>query len=223
METGAEHVEVAVYKVTDGVGCIGCTPGYLGCQFHQTAGSLLGHGRAAVSCAQPLMAELRKVGIVGESLLAEPPVADTDGDERSEETSDVYEHVEDLETHVAFLGVFLIVVELSDHCLEVAFEQTVTECDDKEAETCQGQDDGHVGDWSLGRPCNDEIAHGHQDKTCQDSSFVVPGPVGDDASYECQQIDGRIEDGVDQTCLSLVVLLRPNFDEMKRVRMAIMM
>ena len=71
----------------------------------------------------------------------EPPAAQERGYERSDESTDIDEYVEDLEAGVTLSLRFLksfrtflrclgleIVVQLTDHGLQVSLEQTVAEC-----------------------------------------------------------------------------------------------
>ena len=69
------------------------------------------------------------VGSVLAPAHAHTPFFHLDGGGRSEEGADVDGHVEEGEAGVAFLGVFRVVVEVTDHDLEVALEEAGTETD----------------------------------------------------------------------------------------------
>lgn len=134
------------------------------------------------------MAEFRKVCVIYETFGLKPPVTYSDSNERREETSDVDEHVENLESHVSSVGIFRVVVKLSDYSLKITFEKTVTECYDQKSDARKGKDHSQIGNRSLCRIGYDKVSYGHQDKSGKNGSLVVLGLVGYNASDQCQDI-----------------------------------
>ena len=164
-------------------------------------------GLLAVS--KELVAECRHVGIVDQCVLGEPPLAKQWSDERSKQTADVDEHVEDLETGVTLvlsylegfgtlLGslCFIFVVHLADDGLQIALEETIAKSDGKEGHT--GEDEnappaaaeiGLTEDWNG----ESDVAQCHNDQTPLDGAVVVLGAVGDDAAHKAQHIDAEVK------------------------------
>lgn len=130
---------------------------------------------------------------------AEPPAAEQGSDEGCHETADVDEDVEDLETGVAFGGVFGIVVELAHDCLEVAFEQAVAEGYEEEGEAGERQEPGDVVGGGEDGDGEDHVADGHDDEAVDDGPLVVLGFVGDGTAYEAEQVDAGVEERVDKS------------------------
>ena len=183
VESGVECFEVVLGKG----GHVGrsTVEAYLGGQFGKTSFYHFGGHRSVVE----LVAQGGQVGVVGEALCAQPPVAYSHGCHRGEHAADVDEHVEDLETGVAQFSVFLVVVELADECLQVALEQSVTECDDH-----QGADDN--GFRADGWDGQNDVSQGHDQDTGGDGAFVVASAVGDQTSHHGQNIDRCIEERI---------------------------
>ena len=91
------------------------------------------------------MAKCRELCVVDHSVSLEPPAAEERCYERSDETSDINEYIEDLETGVTLVLGFCeclraylcsisleVIVHLTNDCLKVALEKSVTECDKEE-------------------------------------------------------------------------------------------
>ena len=142
-------------------------------------------GHAAVEKG---VAHGRQAAVVGEALGAQEPVADGVGREGGEEGADVDAHVEDHEGRVAQLGILRVIVELSDHGLQVALEQAVAEGDDEEADQGDGQRHARNGD--------DGVAGEHDEDAEQNDQLVLPGAVGEYAAEERQGVDGVVEPAV---------------------------
>ena len=184
VESGVEGVEIALRENAHVCGNPADT--HLGSQFAETALGHFGTHRAA----DILVAEGRKVGIIEESLRAEPPVAHAHGGERCEHRADVDEHVENLETRVAQFGILFVVVKLSHERLEVTFEQAVAEGDHH-----QGAD--HHGLRSNAGNHQRGIPHRHHQDTRDDRPLIVAQPVGDQAADERQNVDRGIKKRID--------------------------
>ena len=103
----------------------------------------LGEFLSYLTVSHVLVTQSWHIGIIDKLVNFQPPSAYQRCHERSDHTSDVDEHVENLETAIAFVfgfcqcfGTFLgsfgfeIVVHLTYQSLQVAFEQTVTEGDE---------------------------------------------------------------------------------------------
>ena len=134
----------------------------------------------------------------------QPPVAHADRNERSEETADVDEHVEYLEARFALVAELLVVVHLTHERLQVALEQTVTECDYQQAQTRQHQIESLVGHGCRRGNCDNQVTDRHDDQAPHDSALVVLGLIGDDTADQRKQIDRGIEARVDVTRRLLV-------------------
>ena len=93
------------------------------------------------------MAQTREVGIVNQVLGLQIPVTDDGSHKRGDHTTNVDEHVEDLEAAVAlflgssqclraFLGCFglEVVIQLTHNGLQVAFEETITTGDEQQGD-----------------------------------------------------------------------------------------
>ena len=103
------------------------------------------------------MAEGRKLRIVHKIVGVQPPLAQKRSDERGDETTDIYEHIEDLKAGITLrlglgkrLRTFLcrfcleVIVHLSDDSLKVTFEETVAERDEKQRKAGQRKKPGYV-------------------------------------------------------------------------------
>ena len=169
-------------------------------------------GQVAEISVDGLVAELGKVGVIQEAVHLEPPLADQRGDERSDEATDVDKHVEDLEAGVALvlgdsegfgtlLGLFglEVVVHLSHDGLQVALEQAVAEGDHRQGEACEGQEPARIGGRGGDGNGQEDVSRRHDHETLLDGALVVLGPVSDDAAHQGEDIDGGVEDGIDQT------------------------
>ena len=152
------------------------------------------------------MAESRKLGVVGEIVYSEPPLAEKRSHERSYKTSDVDEYVEYLETGVSlvfcggegffsfFCGFSLeVVVHLADDSLQVALEQSVTECYEEQGNACHHEQPGVVGRSGQHRYREGYIAQGHYDETALYGALVVRGPVSDYTAHEAEHVDAGIK------------------------------
>ena len=117
------------------------------------------------------MAQGGQVSIVFKSVLTQPPAAEQRGHEGGDEATYVDEHVEDLETAVAFVfgytegfvtlfgGLNLkVVIHLSYDGLQVALEQTVTESDKEQGNASEGQEPADVGGGGQDGDSQDDIA-----------------------------------------------------------------
>ena len=167
------------------------------------------------------MAELRKLGVIGQAVDTEPPLAEQRGHEGGDEAADIDEYVEDLETAVALVlglgqsgGTFLgslgleVVVHLTDESLQVALEQTITKSDEQQGHTSENEDappfsiainDEAVGILAEQRDGHAHITEGHDDQAPLDGAVVVLGAVGDDTANETQHVDAEVEHRVDDT------------------------
>ena len=100
MDTRVEHVKVVLAEL---LGCHG-----VGGQGYVHVVEELGHlgegfGTHGTASGEELMAQGGQVSIVFKSVLTQPPAAEQRGHEGGDETTYVDEHVEDLETAVAFV------------------------------------------------------------------------------------------------------------------------
>ena len=104
---------------------------------------ILGEFLRNLTIGHILVAQYRHVGVIDKVVDFQPPCTNQRSHERSDYTTDVDKHVENLETAVAFVfglsqgfGTFLggfgfeVVVHLTYQSLQVALEQTVTEGDE---------------------------------------------------------------------------------------------
>ena len=205
-EAGVEGVEIALRE--NAHVRRDAAEAHFGSQLAETALGHFGTHRAA----DILVAEGRKVGIVEESLRAEPPVAHAHGGERCEHRADVDEHVENLEARVAQFGILFVVVKLPHERLEVAFEQTVAEGDHHQCAD-------HHGLRRNGGNHQRGIPRRHHQNTRDDRPLIVAQPVGDQAADERQDVDRGIKKRIDFPACSPSI---PNFDIRNSVRMAIM-
>ena len=153
---------------------------------------------------QVFVAQRRELGVVVEVVDLQPPVTHADGDERGEETADIDEHVENLETRLAFGAEFAVVVHLAHERLQVALEQAVAEGDHQQSQTGQRQVEPQVRHGCRRRDGDEEITDAHHDQTPHDRRLVVLGFVGDDAADQRQQVDRSVEARVDVTSRRLV-------------------
>ena len=132
------------------------------------------------------------------------PLSHADRNERSEETADVDEHVEYLEARFALVAELLVVVHLTHERLQVALEQTVTECDYQQAQTRKRQIQTLAGHGCGRGNCDNQVTDRHDDQAPHDSALVVLGLIGDDTADQRKQIDRGIEARVDVTRRLLV-------------------
>ena len=113
----------------------------------------LGHCICIRCAIQHLMANLRHVGVVNHCVLSEPPLTKKRGYERSYQTAYIDEHVENLETNIAFVfrcfqrfraffGCFgfCLVIHLAYDCLQVALKQTITKSNQQQGYTGEDKD-----------------------------------------------------------------------------------
>ena len=77
------------------------------------------------------MTECREACIVVKAISLEPPVTYPYSHEGSKDPPDIDEHIEDLEARITYFGVDRVVVHLTDKCLEVPLEETITEGDNR--------------------------------------------------------------------------------------------
>ena len=103
------------------------------------------------------MAEGRKLRVVHKIVGVQPPLTQKWSDERGDETTDIYEHIKNLEAGITLrlglgkcLGAFLcrfclkVVVHLSDDSLKVTFEETVAKRNEKQRKAGQRKKPGYV-------------------------------------------------------------------------------
>ena len=207
VDTGVEDVEVVLAEFLCGHSVGGNGDIHGGEEFGH-----LGHCFVAQSTTggNKLMAEGGKVGVVLKAILAQPPAAEQGGDKRSNQSANVDEHVENLETAVAFVfgnaeGFFAVfgsfdfevVVHLSYNGLEVAFEQAVTEGDEEQGYASEGEQPANVAGGGQDGDGQNDIAGCHDEQTGLDSPFVVLSAVGYDTANQTQDVDTHIEYGVD--------------------------
>ena len=90
----------------------------------------------------------------------------------------------DFEGLRAFLGSFgfEIIIHLADNCLQISFEQTVSECNQEKCKTGKGQQPGGVGCRSKNWNGKNNVSGGHYNKTCFNSSFVILSAVSNQPS-----------------------------------------
>ena len=150
------------------------------------------------------VAQSREFGVVVEIVDLQPPVAHADGDERSEETADIDEHVEDLEARFAFGAEFAVIVHLAHQRLQVTLEQTVAEGDHQQSQAGQRQVEPQTRHGRRRRDGDEQIADAHHDQAPHDRRLVVLGLVGDDAADQRQQVDRSVEARIDIPCGGLV-------------------
>lgn len=161
-----------------------------------------------------LMAESREVGVVGEAILSEPPAAEERSHERSDQTTDIDKHIENLEAAVAFalsdresLGALFgclgleIIVHLTDDSLEVALEKAVTEGDEEESHAGKREQPTDISSSSQDRDSQDDVARSHHQEARLDRTLIVLGTVGDDTADETQDVDTHVKNRVDERCL----------------------
>ena len=165
------------------------------------------------------MAEFGQIGVVYHAFHSEPPLAQHRCHKGSDESADVDEDIENLEARVAALldgielfalhalldGVGLhVVVHLTYDGLQVALEQTVTECDEEQCHAGEHQQPRVVASRVHHGDSQQHIAHSHDDKTPLDGALVVLCAVGNGSADKTQHIDAGVEHGVDDTGHALI-------------------
>lgn len=142
-----------------------------------------------------LVCESRDVGFVDETALAQPEVHEIGCGCWGEHRAEVDGHVEEAERGVASGGILRIVVEVANHYLEVALEQTRTEGYEHQGKHHEGE--RHAATLKRadrhGETYVAEEHHGHTG----DYTFAVANLVGEDAADNRHEIDGSQEDSIE--------------------------
>ena len=125
---------------------------------------------------------------------AHAPFLHLDGCGRGEKGADVDGHVEEAEAGVALVGVFRIVVEVTDHNLQVALEEAGAETDQRQRQHHEEQG----GRPSSHRDGQEEIAEEHHGDADHDH-LAETEFVGEDASHEREEIHQTEESTVNET------------------------
>ena len=132
------------------------------------------------------------VDIVAQTVLC--PGHDLDRSGRREHGTDVDCHVEEREGSVTAVSVLGIVVQIADHDLQVAFEQTRTERDEKQ---CQ-EHDSHRKTAATQGYSQADVAEEHDEDTDGDA-LAVTDFVSNPTAYQRQKIHTCQKSGVDTT------------------------
>ena len=111
-------------------------------------------------------------------------VHDLDGGRRGKEGADVDGHVEDGECGVALAFQLGVVVEVTDHDLQVALEEAGAYADHEQG----GEHEHHGGDAVSGGDGEHEVAQEHDDDARSDA-LAVADAVGQGAAHKRQEID----------------------------------
>ena len=146
---------------------------------------------------QVLVAQCGQTCIIDHTLDAEPPLAQQGGNERGNQTTDVDEYVENLETRIAaildrldlFLGLALgnsiglhVVVHLTHDSLQVTLEQAITEGDQEQGHAGEHEQPHVIAGRMYNGDCQKHITNGHDHETPLDSTFVILGAVGNETA-----------------------------------------
>ena len=124
---------------------------------------------------------------------AHAPFLHLDGRGRGEEGADVDGHVEEGEAGVAFLRILGIVVEVTDHDLEVALEEAGAETDQQQRQHHEEQRDR----VSAHRDGQEEVAEEH-DGDADDHHLAETELVGEDTAHEGEEVHHAEEGAVDE-------------------------
>ena len=202
VDTGVEDVEVVLAHFLCCCGVSGQRYVHIGKEF---SGLGNGIGRHRGTDGEIFVAESGKVGVVSETVYTKPPAAEQGRYERSNQTSNVDEHIENLEAGVtltlglsqsfgAYFSCFSleVVVHLAYDSLQVAFEKAVTEGNHQQGKAGQRQKPVDVA-------CSgeDDVSASHNQKTRLNGCFVVLCAVGNDTANQAKDVDAAIKSGVD--------------------------
>ena len=155
----------------------------------------LGQRIARQIAVEVLVCEGRNVAVVAEAGLAHVPLGDLLGGRGCEQGTDIDGHVEDREGRIALGRVLRIVVEVADHHLEVALEETRTEGDEYQR-AHHGSDAGSVIARGNGQ---EDVAEEHDDDA-RSHHLAVAELVGQVAAQHGQEVYQREESGEDVGC-----------------------
>ena len=142
------------------------------------------------------MSECGDVCVVAQLSAFERPVGNSLSHRGSKHCTDVDSHIEEAECRVTFGRVLRIVVEVTYHYLEVAFEQTGT--DSNKCQSTKHQNFTHQ--VCLGGNRQAEVAGEHYADT-QGYAFTIAKFVGQDTAEEGHEVNAGKEDRVDLGCL----------------------
>ena len=210
MDTLVEDLQVVLARCSH---IVYCTTD-LGHQLSQVSHSLGSHCTCILN---ELVAECGQLCVVNHSVGIQPPLTQQGSYERSDQTTDINKYVEDLETRITLalcnsqsLGTLLsslsleVVIHLTNDCLQVTLEQTVTKCDQEQSEAGQNQQPSGVTSSCQNRNRQQHITGCHYHQTRLNGSLVVLRAVSDETTNQSQQIDTCIEYRVDSTADCLV-------------------
>lgn len=142
-----------------------------------------------------LMGESRDVGLIDETALAQPEVDEIGSGCWGEHRAEVDGHVEEAECRVASGGILRIVVEITNHHLEVSLEETGTQGDEYEGKHHEGEGEATALE-GADRNGETGIAEEHHGNT-SDYTFAIANLVGKDTADDRHEIDGCQEDRVE--------------------------
>ena len=131
------------------------------------------------------------VGGIAVEAQSDGPFTNLDGRCRGEKGADVDGHVEERETAVPLGGILGIVVQVTDHHLEVALEQAGAEADQQ-----QGREHAHEGDGAASeRNGKEQVAQEHDEDAGRDH-LPETEFVGEDTADQREEIDQHQERAV---------------------------
>ena len=151
------------------------------------------HAVGRDGAVEELMCQRRDVGVVSEAVFAQKHVSDSRRGSRSKHRADVDGHVEQAEAAVAFRGVFRVIVEVSDHHLQVAFEEARAYGDAQQGDDHHGERHAACGVFLRKQQ---QIARKHHQDAGDDGLSEAPELIGDVAAYDRHEIDRGEEDAV---------------------------
>ncbi len=154
-----------------------------------------GHVAGGIRILEEFVGQRRYVGVVEETVLFQLPVGDGRSGRRCVHRADVDGHVEDAECAVAFGAVTRVVVEVTYHYLQVAFEKARADADQYE-----GSDERNQRDGTLRGNGHEQVAQEHDHDTQRDH-LAVSELIGKDTADERHEIDPGKEKAVELACL----------------------
>lgn len=191
MDAGVEDIKIVRTECRYGAG--------ITCDHRAThlCNELVKIGKVYFRTRQKSVAKSRKLGIIHQAVLTEPPAAEQGSYEGSHNATKIDKDIENLETGITLRSIARIVVQLSDNGLKVAFEKAVAECDEEQRTASKRKKPCLIlGSCENGERQYD-ITDSHDNKTGNDGSFVVLRSVGNDTAYEAKHIDTGVEERID--------------------------
>ena len=210
VDTLVEYLQVVLARCEHIVYCTTC----LGHQLRQVSHSLGSHCTCILN---ELVAECGQLCVINHIIGIQPPLTQQRSNERSDQTTDIDKYVENLETRITLalcqsqsLGTLLgslsleVVIHLTNDCLQVALEQTVTKCNQEQCEAGQSQQPSGVTISCQDGNRQQHVTACHHDQARLNRTLVILLVVSDITTYQCQQIDTSVEYRIDSTADCLV-------------------